>query len=444
MNILIISSFIEPVQSVASIRWTKLGKYLALAGHEVSVLTDEKLYGKERGAGPLFQIDHELEKDAIYFNNYYVVRNPLTLRALYWLWNERNHREKRKRVVSGTAEARPRANWKTANIKNNLIAKAAVGQYAALADSFDVVISTFDPLWPHEVAREFKKKNPRLLWVADFRDPVFGTTHFSDPESKKWASEVTETADIVSYIDETGAEVLGIDSSNKRVIAITNGYDAETVELDQAASNPNDAFTVVYTGTLYDLKLQNPLVVVDALDRLCRTGVAREGTVRFVYAGPDSDLLSTALRGSHSTEIVDRGLVERGEALRLQRSADVLALLTWNNRDERGIATGKLYEYLSAQRPVCAYVSGNVSNSVVKQILDKTGSGAAFEEASGQAKAVDEMYSYICELYEQWCRTGHTRLAGADPSDYTHEHIAEKLISEIHGSTEQMAIGPRA
>lgn len=42
------------------------------------------------------------------------------------------------------------------------------------------------------------------------------------------------------------------------------------------------------------------------------------------------------------------------EALRAQREADVLLLLLWNDPREKGIYTGKLFEYIGAGRPILA------------------------------------------------------------------------------------------
>lgn len=430
MRILIITTFIEPVQSVASIRWTKLGKYLALEGHDVSILTDEKVFNRDRGAGPLFRVDSELEKDSIYFNDYYIIKNSIKLKMLYWVWNEKNYR-RRKKSERGSVRARPQSNWKTACIKNNLIARAALKQYGYLANSFDVLISTFDPLWPHEVAREFKIRNPKIIWLADFRDPVYGTTHYCDPASVEWAAKITDNADLISYIDDSGPNVLGIDPNRNTFMAISNGYDDESVSPALDGAHKNKHFTVVYTGTLYDIKLQNPAHIISALNRLIEDGIASEGSIEFIYAGPDGDILSTALSGDSKVKIINLGLVDRKDALQLQRESDVLILLTWNNQHEQGIATGKLYEYLAANRPICAYVSGDTPGSVVKSILDSTRSGAAFEEGSGLTLAEEQMYKYFSELYAQWSKTGYTQLVNADSSAYTHKRIAHNLSLAI-------------
>jgi glycosyltransferase involved in cell wall biosynthesis len=56
------------------------------------------------------------------------------------------------------------------------------------------------------------------------------------------------------------------------------------------------------------------------------------------------------------------GLLERSAALALQRGADALVLLTGTHSSE---ATGKLFEYLAAGRPILALAAANEAQRIV-------------------------------------------------------------------------------
>jgi glycosyltransferase involved in cell wall biosynthesis len=58
------------------------------------------------------------------------------------------------------------------------------------------------------------------------------------------------------------------------------------------------------------------------------------------------------------------GLLRRSDALALQRSADALLVITSGNRSE---ATGKLFEYLGAGRPIIALAEGNEAARIVNE-----------------------------------------------------------------------------
>jgi glycosyltransferase involved in cell wall biosynthesis len=58
------------------------------------------------------------------------------------------------------------------------------------------------------------------------------------------------------------------------------------------------------------------------------------------------------------------GPLDRADALALQRSADVLVLITSRDPSE---ATGKLFEYLAAGRPILALAEGNEAERIVRE-----------------------------------------------------------------------------
>ena len=57
------------------------------------------------------------------------------------------------------------------------------------------------------------------------------------------------------------------------------------------------------------------------------------------------------------------------QALSIQRSAQILLHLRWDDPDQPGITTGKLAEYLAARRPI---LSTGRYNDVVTDILTTT------------------------------------------------------------------------
>jgi glycosyltransferase involved in cell wall biosynthesis len=76
------------------------------------------------------------------------------------------------------------------------------------------------------------------------------------------------------------------------------------------------------------------------------------------------------------------GLLDRSAARSLQREADALLLLTGSDRSE---ATGKLYEYLTAERPILALASDNEAARIVSDtrtgLVVDPGDRAAIERA---------------------------------------------------------------
>ncbi len=81
------------------------------------------------------------------------------------------------------------------------------------------------------------------------------------------------------------------------------------------------------------------------------------------------------------TSAVDyKGVCDRKAALALQRSASALLLLTSRNTGE---ATGKLFEYLAAGRPIIALAAGNEAARIVQE----TGTGITVDPDDVEAIA---------------------------------------------------------
>ena len=125
--------------------------------------------------------------------------------------------------------------------------------------------------------------------------------------------------------------------------------------------------TLVHTGTLSGPRGRDPRPLLEGLRR---ANAASEGErIRLVLAGrptlEDERLLAEADLGE---AVVHLGLLDRAAALGLQQRAGALLLLTGTHSSE---ATGKLFEYLAAGRPIVALAQGNEA----ARIVEATGTG---------------------------------------------------------------------
>jgi hypothetical protein len=63
--------------------------------------------------------------------------------------------------------------------------------------------------------------------------------------------------------------------------------------------------------------------------------------------------VAEAVRGLELDDVVTQhGKVSHAESLRIQANADVLLLLLWNDPGEKGVLSGKVFEYIGAARPI--------------------------------------------------------------------------------------------
>ena len=108
-----------------------------------------------------------------------------------------------------------------------------------------------------------------------------------------------------------------------------------------------------------------------------------------------------------------------------QRESQVLLLLLWDHPDEIGVYTGKIFEYLAAQRPVLA-IGG--PEGVVKDLLAETNAGV-------YATSVDDVKKALEEYYREYKLKGVVGYNGekAEIDKYSQREMARKF-AEVLGT----------
>lgn len=58
------------------------------------------------------------------------------------------------------------------------------------------------------------------------------------------------------------------------------------------------------------------------------------------------------------------------QSLDIQKRSQLLLILAWDNKKEKGVYTGKIFDYLAAKRPILSIGS---SEDVISKLLASTG-----------------------------------------------------------------------
>ena len=104
----------------------------------------------------------------------------------------------------------------------------------------------------------------------------------------------------------------------------------------------------------------------------------------------------------------------------MQQEAQILLLLSWNDTEEVGIYTGKVFEYLNAKRPILAL--GHTDGGILKELLDQTQAGVHISN-------VEELKEYIIKAYHEYKESGMVQYRGIDAEimKYSHREMARKF-----------------
>lgn len=269
-------------------------------------------------------------------------------------------------------------------------ARAARGKSLEIADRVDAVVSTFGPRSSHIIASHMKRHQPKLLWVADYRD-LWSNNYLGGYSHKALHKErslelgtVGSGADVVVTISDELAEqqksYLG-----KDVWVIPNGFDQENLPVPMAAA-PKPMVRIVYTGMIYP-GFRDPTPLLVALKELVDEGRAGVDSLRVEFYGPAESWLGDLVASFNLGPLVQIcGRVSRDESLARQASADVLLLLESGAPEAAGVLTGKLFEYLAANRPILSL--GSRTGFAISRVIEECGAGACVEDDVARVKKI--------------------------------------------------------
>lgn len=262
--------------------------------------------------------------------------------------------------------------------------------------------SSYRPFADHYAAYWLKRKNPELIWIADFRDLIIDPhyDHIYFPEAHhRFFKKLFAKADVLTTVSDGLAAHLR--AYHPKVITLRNGIDTIVPTAPMATSQ----FTIAYTGSMFlDKRNAEPLFL--ALQQLFQDALLEANDIRIVYAGKDSRHWKNLARKYRFESILDdRGMVSAEEATIIQKEACINILLSISSEALRGILTGKMIEYFESGSPILGIMVGD-NDPELKDILAHLEAGATF---SDQPHDIDAIKDFLYKEYLLWKQSGHNR-----------------------------------
>lgn len=441
MKILIISEYIAPLQAIASVRWTKIVKYIKQKHPdvEITVLTNKKNYASRGVAAQYSQKDELLEKELQYFDEYLEISPDFCLKTYNFLKNIKNkikafHYAHRKTAPALPSTEGMRVTYIDAlhDIKSELWRRQACKSLSDSILNTDIIISTYGPFWTHMVANYIKDKNPNAIWLADFRD--FYADESNSPSAYKrhikYTMNYCASADVVMRVLD---ELKTFTPSHIPVYTIPNGFDPE----EQLNPFPPTQFSIVFTGVMFG-QMRDIGIACKAVKELCAENLMERKDVEIAYAGPHGAIAKgLAAKYDAGEYIYDYGTVPRIQALKMQQYAAILLQLNWNTQREKCGWSGKMYEYMMAQKPILYIVTGNMPYSMPSREIYRLG-GYCYEKCRHE-ETYQGLKNFILEKYQEWKITGDVSVQQDKKyiEQYSYPHIAEQVWELIQNQMER-------
>jgi glycosyltransferase involved in cell wall biosynthesis len=260
------------------------------------------------------------------------------------------------------------------------------------SEGIDVVLTTSPPNSIHLIGAAVKKATG-VAWVADLRDSIVLHPHRSNEGVAAFVKEkaragvaklVARQADAIVAAAESIADETRAIEPRGRVVTIANGCDFD--DFAGLEYRRTDRFRLTHAGSFFGKRDPKPF-----LQALADSGL-EDVSVRFVgdFRPGDREFME-GLGLADRVELV--AYVPRRESLRLQRDSDALLLLIPDAGGRgRGILSGKVFEYLAAERPVLAVVP---PDGAAAQLISDTGAGvvAAPDDVAGIRDALLELHA---------------------------------------------------
>jgi len=415
LKVLIITYYWPPAGGSGVQRWLKFVKYLQNFDVEPIVYTvDNANYPKE---------DKTLLQEVP--THIKILKQPIwePTNLLFWKKKEAQKSDVSNAVNNGFLSfirgnffiPDPKIFWVNSSVK-------FLHQYLK-ENKVDVVISTGPPHSMHLIAQKLKQKT-NIKWIADFRDPwsnlyyneEFKQLSFAKKKNEKLENSVFKNADCILTVSNSLKKEF--DQKATRVEVITNGFDDEVVT--NTLITLDEKFSISYIGLLP--KQSNPKLLFKVLSTLCAEDTDFKANLKLNFIGDISEDVKKEIINYNLLENTNFiGYVSHKEAIAYQRKAQVLLLLIPNVAKSGGILTGKLFEYLTAKRPILAMgpETGDLS-----EILKNTSSGVVVD-FDNEAKLTSE----IRNLYQQY-KTGDLQVNSKNIDEF-HRKELTKSLSEI-------------
>lgn len=397
MKILICSKLFYPSNSIGAVRPTNFAKYLTLLNHNIVVVTEEEIVYQESilegteilripnsGIIQHFKKLVKEKKSKVIINTRYpegkynklrvassTFRWPIALTNLY--------KKSRRQLYSLIIEL----DW---FLNSKRLVREKYEKY-----HFDVVISSYGPISSLLLGYSLVRLKLAQYWISDLRDNLINEDNpfWLNLLYRKIGSQIIKYAHsitLVSYGQKAMFErVHKVKASvTYKIAVISNGFEGSIAP--SQAKCYDRVLRITYTGQLYSGKRDLTLLfhVIDDLVEEKKIDVSR---IRFIYAGPNSEELRKQIKNFKNVESAceDLGSVSRQDAVDLQNRSNLLVALTWNTIFEQGILTGKVYEYLKANKPIIALTSGDLPDGELAKMVENLRLGIACEYLSYSA-----------------------------------------------------------
>jgi len=271
-------------------------------------------------------------------------------------------------------------------------------------EQIDCIYTTSFPYSSHLLGLHLKRMFPEIPWICDFRDEWTNNPYHLDSIYKKIKLkmekrkefEVTSNCDF--FITNTPLMLKGFISDDpslaEKSVFIPNGYDEDDFRDSEDRRDGGERFVITYTGSLYGRR--NLDEFMEGLRAAIDRGHIRVDKLEIRIVGNiyEKVVNSYAEKYGLKDSIRSYGYLPHKESIQMLLNSDVILLVIGKGKGSRNFYTGKIFEYIRANRPILAIVP---KDGVAADVIYETNTGKVVDPED-----IEGVTAVLSELYKEW------------------------------------------
>jgi glycosyltransferase involved in cell wall biosynthesis len=293
------------------------------------------------------------------------------------------------------------------------------------SDDIQAIYSTSTPYSAHLIARQLKLSS-QLPWLADFRDPWITNLSADYPTAwhLRWneqqEAQVVREANVVVSVSAPMQQAFRERYTSlpaEKFQLITNGFDLQDFLNASKLQLEKDVFEILYAGSFYG-KHRTPLAFFQGL-KLALPSIPA-GRMRVTLCGNLSPSISQLITHFALQDTVQvTGYLSHQQTIQRLVSAGALLLIIGEGPGSQAVLTGKIFEYLAAQKPILALAPDGAASELIRTAR------AGLVVPPHDSAAISQA---ILSLYGQW-QDGRAEMKISPEwlAQYERKNLTEKL-----------------
>lgn len=290
----------------------------------------------------------------------------------------------------------------------------------------DIIISTGPPHSCHLIARNLKRKL-NIPWLADFRDPWTKIDFINELKLSKHSLNIHKKLEysVLKESDKTLviSNQMAIEFNyifNKEYTILTNGFDTDDFKIPEDISLDKE-FSIAHIGTL--VPARNPSILWQALELLIKENHPLKNNLKIKLIGKvDFSVIEELKKRDlfRFANIID--YIPHKEAIIEQCKSIILLLIINNTPNSKGILTGKVFEYLSSERPIMCI---GPEDGDIAGLIDITGNSVCIGYDN-----IQKMKISLMQYYDQFINDNLPKSNG-NILKYSRENLTKNLVIQL-------------